>query len=447
MCVVMRIGFLSGVFTLLASLSLASDLPDPITHPEFPVPGATSVLLGRDLFFDPILSGNRNISCASCHNPLTGTSDAVSLSLGEGGTGLGLERKPDPVNTPHDRIARNAPALYNLGAHEFTSLLHDGRVEADHSLRFRIRLPNGLRLERPVPSVLAAQALMPLVSADEMAGQPGENEIADAIAAGRVMGLNGAWQKIAARIEATPEYRRRFDWLIGADEPIHITDIARVLSDFMSFEFRATDSPFDAFLRGDDSALSNAQLHGMSLFYGKAGCGTCHSGPFQTDHAFHAIGLPQIGPGKGHGAGYADHGRGAITGAAGDLYRFRTPSLRNVTLTAPYGHNGAFADLEAMIRHHLDAETSLAEYDLKQARLPAFSGTIPDARAMEDFDEVLAITAAIGIAPVRLSEAEIEALVAFLGALTDPVSLTGRLGIPDTVPSGLPVELLAAPPS
>ena len=419
-----------------------------MTPEDFPVPGATAVLLGRDLFFDPILSGNRNISCASCHDPALGTSDGVSLSLGEGAQGRGLARAGAATGAAvPGRLARHTPALFNLGAFEFTRLMHDGRVEKDPGARFGFTLPEGQYLERPMPSALAVQALMPMVAVDEMAGHPGENPIADAVAQGRINGLGGAWDLIARRVEDVPEYRQRFAWLLGPDEPLHAADIARVLADFMTYEFRATDSPFDAFLRGDDTALSNDALRGMALFYGKGGCGDCHSGALQTDHWFHAIGVPQIGPGKGHGAGLADHGRGAISGQADDRYRFRTPSLRNVTLTAPYGHSGAFPTLEGMIRHHLDALTSLAEYTGEQARLPQPGAPEQELGAMMDFDEVLEIAAAVEIAPVDLSDSEISALMSFLAALTDPQSLTGRLGPPEALPSGLTLEPQFRPPS
>jgi len=429
-------GFVTSLLCVLPALTLAGEVPRAIGPADFPVPGATSVLLGRDLFFDPALSGNRNIACASCHMPQEASTDAVALSLGEGAEGLGPERHSAEEAR---RIARHTPALFNVGAREFTVLMTDGRIAADPDSRFGIRMPEGHFLERPVTSVLAAQALMPMVAADEMAGLPGTNAIADAVAAGRITGMDGAWHLIAQRIEGIPDYRRRFDWLIGADEPLHASHIAQVLADFITFQFRATDSAFDAFLRGDDSALGNEQLRGMALFQGKAGCAACHSGPFQTDHGFHAIGLPQIGPGKGHGPDHADHGRGAITGDPADRYRFRTPSLRNVALTAPYGHSGAIPTLEAMIRHHLDPMTALAEY------LDPPEGIAPG--AMEDFDEVLAIAAASEITPVVLSDRDIAALIAFLGALTDRSFETERLQAPLRVPSGLPPQGIPAAPS
>ncbi|MFN3145309.1 MAG: cytochrome-c peroxidase [Paracoccaceae bacterium] len=173
-----------------------------------------------------------------------------------------------------------------------------------------------------------------------MAGQPGGTD-AEPSRPAALHGSDGAWAMLAGRVAADPRVPPAFAWLNGHDDPLHITDIGRVIGDFIAFEFRSVDSPFDAFLRGDDSALSNDQRRGMSLFYGKAGCATCHSGLYQTDHGFHALGLPHLGPGKGHGpGGYADHGRAGVTGRQEDLYSFRTPSLRTVTITAP-GHNGA----------------------------------------------------------------------------------------------------------
>ncbi|MFU1476911.1 cytochrome-c peroxidase [Roseovarius sp. C7] len=432
--------------SLQASLSLAADLPTAVTHETFPTPGTTSVLLGRDLFFDPILSGNRNISCATCHHPSLGSADAVSLGLGEGGLGLGLGRRPDPANIPPRLIPRNAPALFNLGAHEITTLFHDGRVVHDPSTRFGVQMPDGFALERPAPTLLAAQALLPLMSHDEMAGQPGENPVADAVAAGEIRGLHGAWQLLAERVEAIPAYRDRFDAIIGPDEPLHISHIGRALGDFIAYEFRSTDSPFDAYLLGHETALSARQIDGMALFYGKAQCSSCHSGTFQTDQAFHALGLPPLGPGKTRGLyGGEDHGRSYVTGEMADSYRFRTPSLRNVTLTAPYGHNGAYTTLEDMVRHHLAPAEMLARYTPNRARLPRL--TRPEADPYRpDPRELARIEAAIDIAPVTLSDPEVDAILDFLNALEDPVMAGGgRLGPPPRVPSGLPLDPAPAP--
>ena len=388
-----------GILSLLASVCLAADYPNPVTHSNFPSDPFSTILLGRDLFHDPILSGNGNIACATCHHAALGSADGVALAVGEGGTGLGPARHGQPAYAAQAHIPRNAPALFNLGAAEFATLFYDGRVSRNPSARMGFAMPQGATLERPLPNTLAAQALMPLTSPAEMAGNPGENPIADLVAAGKIRGQNGAWQKLAERVEAVPSYRRRFDAIIGRYEPLHITDISTAVSAFVAYEFRSTDSPFDAFLAGRTQALTPPQRRGAELFYGNAGCSSCHSGPFQTDHGFHAIGMPQIGPGKGHGAPYSDHGRAAVTDEPADLYRFRTPSLRNVALTAPYGHSGAYATLEEVVRHHLDPRAALLSYDASKISLPALDGVAKVQAPAPDAGETARIAAAIELDP------------------------------------------------
>lgn len=424
---------------LCGGAAIAGPLPAPASDSDFHQFPPEMVELGRDLFFDPILSGNQNIACATCHHPSLGTSDAMSLSIGEGGVGLGAERRVDAANLPKDRIPRNAPALFNLGAKEFSVMFHDGRTARDRHAMFGIRMPEGRTLERPMPSALAAQNILPILSPAEMSGHPGENEVADAVADERIMGADGAWAILAGRVDSIPEYRARFAAL-GAQD-IHINDIGTALSAFIGAEFRATDSPFDNYLRGED-AMTDAQLDGMDLFYGKARCSTCHSGTFQTDHNFHAIGMPQLGPGKDDYA--ADTGHGMVTGEADDMYRFRTPTLRNITMTAPYGHNGAYADLEDVVRHHLDAVQGLASYDRSKALL---SGEVEanDWKAMDDFDEVMRIAEAIEISDVALEQAEIDKIMSFLGALTDEGVTARGMGVPVSVPSGLPLDTVSPP--
>jgi len=110
----------------LPTAATAQDLPSP--DAVFPSVNADEAQLGQLLFFDPILSGNQTVSCATCHHPRFATSDGLSLGIGEGGTGLGTERFVGKLNLPEQRIPRNSPALFNLGATEFISMFHDGRV-------------------------------------------------------------------------------------------------------------------------------------------------------------------------------------------------------------------------------------------------------------------------------------------------------------------------------
>jgi cytochrome c peroxidase len=285
--------------------------------------------------------------------------------------------------------------------------------------------------------------MFPVLSADEMAGHYGENEISQAVRQGLITGPGGAWDRIAARIAAIPEYRAQFAAVypeIAAGRPIAFTDIANAIAAFIAFEFRATDSPFDRYLR-DGTPLAPEAAAGMALFYGDAGCASCHAGPFQTDHGFHAMGTPQIGPGKAERfeTHQRDTGRMRVTGRAEDAYAFRTPSLRMVMLTGPWGHAGAHSDLAAFLRHHADPRAGLAAPALSPV-LPAFEAARPDFAAMQAEWEVGQIAAAVTRPPVALAEAEIAALIAFLGTLTDPAAAAGRLGIPEAVPSGLAVD-------
>lgn len=430
----------AACLSLLLALPAAADPALPYGEPVFPPQNAEEVALGRLLFYDPILSGGGQVSCASCHHPAFGTSDALSLGMGDGATGLGPDRRPDPENLPEQRIPRNAQALFNLGATEFTHLFHDGRLEADPARPSGLRTPLEDEMVQGFSGALSAQNMFPVLSPDEMAGHYGESDVSTAVRRGMLTGAGGAWDIVARRVAAIPAYRAAFDGVIGAGTPIRFTDISNALAAFIAWEWRADDSPFDRFLR-DGTPLPEDAATGMALFYGKAGCADCHAGRFQTDHGFHAIAMPQIGPGKAERfeTHQRDIGRMRVTGRAEDAYRFRTPSLRNVTATAPYGHAGAYATLDAVIRHHLDPVASLYAFDRGQAVLPTLPGAAPDFAVLDDAAEMARIAAANELAPQTLSETEIAGLVAFLHSLADEASLTGRLGVPDAVPSGLPL--------
>ncbi|MEW9921783.1 cytochrome-c peroxidase [Marimonas sp. MJW-29] len=430
------------LFGLALALPVAAqDLPTPPTDDDYVPVRIEEALLGRNLFYDPILSGNRTVACATCHHPDFGTSDGLSLSFGDGGIGMGPARKADPANRPEKRIPRNAPALFNLGAREFTVMFHDGRLEAAPEHPGGIRTPMDADMLTGFASVLSAQTMFPVLSRDEMAGSYKENDVARAVRQGRITGPQGAWDLLSRRVADIPAYAAQFEAVyahIERPEQIAFTDVSNAIAAFMVHEWRSDRSPFDAYLRGE-ATLTEDAANGMALFYGAAGCSGCHSGKFQTDHGFHAMAAPQIGPGKA--ADFEDHqrdeGRFRVTGDAADLYAFRTPSLRNVTLTAPYGHAGSHRDLAAFIADHADPAAALARYDRTQALLPAFEAA--DFAVLDDPQQLEAIAAAVTAEPVALAPQEITAIVAFLQALTDPVAKTGRLGVPATVPSGLPV--------
>lgn len=430
-----------GLTTLALALPLAAqaELPAPVTDDAYRPISIEAARLGQLLFYDPILSGNKEVACATCHHPAFGTGDGLSLSLGDGGKGLGPDRVVDPDNHPEQRIPRNAQALFNLGAHEFTVLFHDGRIEVDPDRPGGLRTPLAADMVAGFETLLSAQSMFPVLSPDEMAGHYAENEIAAAVRKGELTSQGGAWDLIARRVSDIPTYADAFIAAyphITAADQISFADVSNAVATFIELEWRSDTSPFDAFLRGD-TALPDGAMAGLALFYAQAGCSGCHSGPFQTDHDFHATGEVQIGPGKARRfeSHARDVGRFGVTGDPADLYAFRTPSLRNVALTGPYGHTGAFADLEAYLRAH-SSNADFESYDLANAVLPAMP--FDDLRIMQDTSERTAISDARTAMP-ELTDSDIAALLAFLDTLTDPVARTGRLGIPEAVPSGLPV--------
>ncbi len=417
-----------------------------VSEADFAAVDPAKAALGKLLFFDKVLSGNRNISCATCHHPLAFTGDGLSLPVGEGGRGLGVSRDTgEGAGAVHERVPRNSPALFNLGATAFVTMFHDGRVMVDPAHPSGFSSPAGDDLPPGLDSALAAQAMFPVTSATEMAGRAGTNPVGDAAP----HSLPEVWRLLALRLGEIPEYVELFaaaypGEVVGPQDIAYV-HVANAIAAYEASAFQCVDAPYDRYARGNFLAVSNEALIGSQLFYGKAGCASCHAGPFQTDHQFHAIGVPQIGPGKGHNLpGYTDGrddlGREGVTGERWDRFKFRTPSLRQVAVTGPWGHDGAFNDLEAMVRHHLDAALSLERYDARQAVLPYRADLDAlDFAVHNDPARRRAIAAAIELAPVRLSDAEVDQLMAFLYALTDFSCLDLRAAIPARVPSGLPL--------
>ncbi len=431
-----------------AESASAGNLPAPSTDYDFyddGAPNPVKVRLGKKLFFDKELSGNRNISCATCHHAITDTGDGLSLPVGEGATGLGVARNTGfGGDAVHERVPRNAPPVFNLGAKEFVRMFHDGRAEVDPNQPSGFRSPAGDDLPSGLDNILAVQAMFPVTSGTEMAGQPPENSIAIATAAGNLAGPGGVWEQLADRLRIIPGYVKLFKAAyddISSAADITYVHAANAIAAFEAKAWRADNSPFDKFLRGNTGAMSQNALRGMELFYGKAGCSTCHSGTFQTDHQFHAIAMPQIGPGKGDGIdGHEDLGRERVTGDSLDRHRFRTPTLRNVALTAPYGHDGAYNTLRGVILHHLDPVSGIEAYNEKQAVLPPRADlNAIDFIVQDDPARRAVIAASNELAPVSLTNREIRNLIYFLHALTDTVSIDLRNDVPKRVPSGLPL--------
>ncbi|WP_424990160.1 cytochrome-c peroxidase [Fluviibacterium sp. S390] len=418
-------------------------LPEPITAADFHPFDPAKAKLGQLLFFDKILSGNRNIACATCHHPEHAGSDGLSLGIGEGGVGLGPDRTagsgPDRIAK---RIPRNAPSLWNLGHRDIKVMFHDGRLESSNLYGNAYNSPAQEWLPPGLDTLIAAQAVFPLVAQFEMAGNPKENEIAGAVHDR----IDAAWPILAKRVRILPAYGAGFVAAfdtIDRPEQVTIVEVAEAIGDYINADWRSFDSPFDAYLAGDPNALGPQAKTGLDLFYGKAGCARCHSGPLLTDQDFHAIGLPPFGPGRTRAFDphARDVGRMGESDRLEDAYRFRTPSLRNVALTGPWGHNGAYPTLRGIVEHHLDPDAALARWTPQMAGLPEAPWlAATDFIVWQDRAELARQAARRDIAPVSLTGAEVDALMAFMHALTGTTAGQHPLGRPDAVPSGLPVD-------
>jgi cytochrome c peroxidase len=327
----------------------------------------------------------------------------------------------------------------------------DSRAEQNPDGTFST--PFGDALPEDMPNVLAVQAMFPVVGRNELRGLRGDRDIfgnVNEIAQIDDDDQQAIWDAVMARVLGIQQYRDQFQ-LVFPDIPVDELGYEHAAEAIAAFEgdaFTFTGSPWDQYLAGTDQALSDAAKRGALLFYGKANCASCHSGNLLTDQQHHNIAVPQLGPGKGQEAPL-DLGRGRIIDKPclsqavpclsqdqSQQFAFRTAPLRNVSLTAPYMHNGAFSTLEAAVRHHLDPEESLRTYDPAQ-HLPAdLQDTVQDDPNV--LNQLLST-----IAPVTptetLNDEEYDDLLAFLTALTDPAAENFDT-TPDSVPSGLSIS-------
>ncbi len=290
----------------------------PVPMPKDNVSTPARVELGKSLFFDPRLSGNGAMSCASCHNPSLGWSDGLKTAVGWGGQVLG-RATPTVLNT-----------AYN------TQFMWDGRKKS-----------------------LEDQALGPMKTPQEM---------------------NTDFGAALTRLRSMPSYVAMFEKAYPGEGVTEET-IAKAIAAFERTVV-VNDSPFDRWLAGDKKAMTMQQWRGFQVFTdaGKGNCAACHSAPNFTDNGFHNIGLAPAG-------GEADPGRYGIRKVASMRGAFKTPSLRDIELTAPYFHDGTAATLRDVVDHYVRGGVD-------------HSNLSPDMK------------------PLTLSEQEKQDLVAFMQALT-----------------------------
>ena len=417
---------------LIIAPAISAELPAAVSDDEFRTYSKAKIALGRLLFYDRVLSGTFRVSCATCHNPDRASSNGFRNDQKPNAETDELAVNGLPVYDALKPSAEHAPALFNLGAKQFTRMFSDGRVEQMQDGSFATFVGN--ELPEGLSDILSVQALFPTITDDELVGTV-ENELSAAARESKA----AIWAALAKRIIELAEYEpfilAAFPELADYRE-VTIAEIGNAIGAFVATEWRSTNSPFDKYLSGDKTALSQIQVKGMGVFYGKGNCSSCHSGVFQTDHKFYSVGLPvwrsdmdmdEIKEAK------IRTGRGNVTGEIDRTYAYRTPSLRNVEMTAPYGQAGSYANLPGFLNAHLSSGESAQRF--LEAKEGYSEAQFPELKkvAQDIYDENQ-------IKPVSLNESEFSALMSFLTALTDKDSLRGKLGRPEEVPSSLALD-------
>jgi cytochrome c peroxidase len=354
--------------------ALPLELPAPADNPTTP----ERVDLGRLLFWDPILSGQKDVACATCHHPDLGYSDGLDLSIGANGVGLGPARAFDAGHTPR-LVKRNSQSILNVAFNGLTTAAGAAPAAAPMFWDLRVRS-------------LEAQALEPLKALEEMRGSAFPEDRAIPAVVSRLAGIS--------------EYRRLFARAFGGNTAVTEANLGRALAAFQR-TLVAANTPFDRYMRGETTALSAEQVRGMERFE-SAGCIQCHSGPMFSDFASHVLGVPDSAKLPEPDSG------------VNQTYAFRTPSLRNLGSTAPYMHNGAFTTLPEVISFYQRVSRGGRGGRGRRALNPHVSRDRIDPLAR-------------GLNMRGRGQRD---LVAFLRALDDPAF---DRTVPARVPSGLPV--------
>ncbi|HZS60692.1 MAG TPA: cytochrome c peroxidase [Gemmatimonadaceae bacterium] len=409
------------VRTLAAGRGIVPLPPAPHVRPAL-------ARLGQALAFDKILSGNRNISCMTCHLPRFETGDGRSLPIGTNGFGLGPARV---AGNSGRIIPRNAPPLFNL--HAMPELFLDGRVSVSAGGQYTT--PAGAQLTPAMTRVfefgaLSAQPMFPVVNRLEMLSFRGNR-----LAALSDSDMQAIWKGYMKRLGRIPQYRYMFEEAYPGTrfEDMTFAHASNAIAGFMIANFTFNQSPWDRFLAGDDDALTTDQLLGAQDFL-TLKCSICHNGASFSDLQFHDVALAQLGPGEGFAPNPSDDfGRMNATGDPADRYRFRTSPLRNVELTGPYGHAGQFKELRAFIAHYSQSDSALVHYDPSQID-PNLYGTV-----VNNVNAVLAARDTL-LKGVVIPDSVVDRLTTYMSALTDPRARNLRAVTPLRVPSGLPVD-------
>jgi len=299
--------------------SIYIPLPKTITSPKDNLSNPEKVILGKLLFYDPILSGNKDVACATCHHPNFGYAEGIDLSIGVNGKGLSRNREfIKPNDIPFAK--RNAHTVLNTA---FNGIGLDGEYNPKNAPMFWDAREKSLE----------EQAIGPIKSMEEMRGKLiSEDEILDTV---------------VNRLKNIPEYVSLFRKAFPNEKGITRVHLAKAIASFER-TLVTNNSRFDQFVAGDEDALSFGEKQGFRLFK-KAGCNNCHNGPMFSDYKMHVLGVP-------------DNEKLTISDSGFEKrYAFRTPSLRNLRYTAPYMHTGKFKDLQKVLEFYEDVSSGVSQ--------------------------------------------------------------------------------------
>ncbi|MDF1582993.1 MAG: cytochrome c peroxidase [Methyloprofundus sp.] len=413
---------------------------DPLLNRQVPNINGPQAQLGMDLFFSKSLGGNQDSACVTCHHPVLGGGDNLSLPIGVESDLpdlLGPGRTNDfALNNPEGGppVPRNAPTTFNVIAWDKFQF-HDGRVESlnpqqgANGTAGGIRTPDSaLGVADPLAggNLVQAQARFPVTSNEEMKAfehTSYTNQTIRELLAGRLGGYGDEGELLTDVGHWIEKFRVALSDDVSAPQDL-VTEqnVSMLIGEYERSQAFANTS-WKSYVEGNNSAISANAKKGALLFFtsseqGGANCSSCHSGDFFTDESFHNLAMPQIGPGKGDGIdGSKDFGRARETGLEQDKFAFRTPALINVEVTGPWSHAGAYTTLEAVIKHHSNATHAIDNFDDSQLQ-PANIRNL-GLKMQENTQEALNAPN-FELETLNLTDMQVGFLVEFLKTLTDP---------------------------
>lgn len=442
---------------LIATNNLSGD---PSIGRDLPSIDEPLAVLGKQLFFTKGLGGEMDSACVTCHHPVLGGGDGLSLSVGVHALnpdllGPGRETAAGVPNVP-----RNAPTTFNIGLWD-SALFMDARVESlgketgENGAASGISTPDSGHQTIDAGAgadLVIAQARFPVTSAEEMRGALLAGETNDVLRdhlAARLGNYGSAVGELPGN-----DWLGAFQLAFASGETAeNLITFGNIVAALAAYERSQVfvDTPWRAYVRGDNDAININAKQGAVLFLtdvdqNGAGCVQCHSGDLFTDEQHHTIGAPQFGPGKGN-PGNHDFARENVTGLLSDRFRFRTPSLLNIEVTGPYMHDGAYESLQEVMGHYSNPAGAVNNFfdDGGWCQLEQFANVAdclelyPD--AMGNSNQVLAkinveraANDPAALPNINLDNNERNELVAFLRTLTDPC-VTDRVCLARWIPN------------